>query len=90
MVERSPLMQKIRPKLLRQVVTAPLPNGCLEVCVSQVLGDHHNKELNRVRVGAACKRSIPRCLRTFDPAFCAYFWSDLLFPKFCIIFHLFW
>ena len=29
-------------------------------------------------------------LRTFDPAFCAHFWTDLLFPKFCIIFHFFW
>ena len=29
-------------------------------------------------------------LRTFDPAFCAHFWTDLLFPKVCIIFHFFW
>ena len=29
-------------------------------------------------------------LRTFDPAFCANFWTVLLFPKFCIIFHFFW
>ena len=26
-------------------------------------------------------------LRTFDPAFCAYFWTVLLFLKFCILFH---
>ena len=25
-------------------------------------------------------------LRTFNPAFCAHFWTDLLFLKFCIIF----
>ena len=24
-------------------------------------------------------------LRTFDPAFCAHFWTDLVIPKFCII-----
>ena len=27
---------------------------------------------------------------TYDPAFCAHFWTDLLFPKSCIIFHLSW
>ena len=31
-----------------------------------------------------------RNLRTFDPAFCASVWTDLLFSKFCITFHFFW
>ena len=31
-----------------------------------------------------------KSLRTFDPAFCAHFWTDILFLKFCIIFYFLW
>ena len=42
-----------RPKCIKQVVIAPLPNARQQVWVSRVLGDDHYKGLARVKVGIA-------------------------------------
>ena len=42
-----------RPKLLKQVETAPLPSARQQVQVSWDLGDDHNKRMTRATVGLA-------------------------------------
>ena len=43
-----------RPRSLKQVVTAPLPNAWQQVFVLRVLVDDYYKQMPHVTVGLAC------------------------------------
>ena len=65
-LERSPPKRKVgcsnpsrdRPKSLKQVVTAPLPNTHHLMWVSRVLRDDHHKQIPRVTVSVARYRTL--------------------------------
>ena len=57
--DRGSIPSRDRPKSLKQVVTAPLPNAWQPVWVSRVLGDDHDyKRLARVAVGVARSKTL--------------------------------
>ena len=64
---------------------------CILVMLSEFsLYKNQTKELVIIFLSFISGSIYAISLRTFDPAFCAHFWTDLLFPKYCIIFHIFW
>ena len=57
--DRGSIPGRDKPKSLKQVVTAPLPNAWQPVWVSRVLGDDHDyKRLARVAVGVARSKTL--------------------------------
>ena len=52
---RGSIPGRDRPKSLKQVVTAALPNARQEMRLSRVLGDEHYKRMPRVTVGLHAK-----------------------------------